>query len=75
MALFQPMTSYFGNQVLSVPTSGENIKVLKKHSKKKSIAGRDGRTLETSPLKYLNTLNQRFNPRRIDVVLRLLQAR
>lgn len=60
MALFQPMTSYFGNQILSVPISRENIKVLKKHSKKKSIAGGDGRMLETSDLKYLDSLNQRF---------------
>jgi len=27
MALFQPMTSYFGNQILSVPISRENIKI------------------------------------------------
>lgn len=37
---------FFGNQILSVPNSREN-KVLKKHSKKKSIAGGDGRMLET----------------------------
>lgn len=60
MALLQLITSYFSNQILSVPISRENIKVLKKHSKKKSIAGGCGRMLETSGLKYLDSLNQRF---------------
>lgn len=37
MALFQPMTSYFDNQILSVPIARENIKVQEKHSEEKKV--------------------------------------